>query len=607
MRRALVIVSVGPSLELPFTLPWAERYARRHQFELVLLRDFRIRKGPRFDRRKRGCFEKFQLHEQLTRFERLIYADADALLTPDCPNLLDLVPEDAIGAVADDLGAEAWKRQEEMEKAQAKLGRLDAWDGRYFNTGVLVLSACHREFLDPSRPMPGGRWPEQTGMNYWSARLGIPRMYLPSEYNLTAGNTADFAEADKRRRGRIIHYAGLPNRRFLPDDAAWLAMQTGKDRPPSAFPTTHHFAKYAAQPGGVGAYLRWRQTTHPEEVLIRWLDRPSNGPLDLAGGSETRLADLRARAAKVLSTISAPEWTLCHSGWGWDVVAGLQPQGAKVVMLHSDLPRLEPFVRWCSRGADGFIAVHPGLAEAVVQILGEAWRERVTWAPYPVSIPHCKRDTGPRQPIIGYCGRLISKQKRVERIAEVFAEARQQAPGCRLEILGAGPEEGLLRRLLEPFGDEVTWHGWQSGDERFANMGRWRHILFTSDYEGMPIAAIEAMAMGAVPIYPRLPREDNWLNRLPDPTLYPSGEPRAAAESIGHYHRSPELLEAAQAMLPELIRPHLDGSHDRVLAEFSDRLQHLPRLSARAAGPSRWMLWLPVWAYNRLYKRRSGA
>ncbi|RRK01473.1 glycosyltransferase [Opitutaceae bacterium TAV4] len=234
MRAALVTLAVGEVPEVRWSHPIFRAYARRHGLDFVVIDEWRVRKGGWFTpKRKRAQFEKLQLHRVLGDYERVIFFDADILIHPDCPNLLDLVPVDCLGAVSDELpdgGGESWKRRDDLERAQWALGMLPAERVAepYFNTGVMVASRTCRAVFDPERRWPSkGRWREQTGINYNARKDGVQVRYLGREYNFAPIEPDSWRNHGIRLGGRVsgalvVHYAGLADRPCMSEDAAWF-------------------------------------------------------------------------------------------------------------------------------------------------------------------------------------------------------------------------------------------------------------------------------------------------------------------------------------------------------------------------------------------------
>lgn len=89
--------------------------------------------------------------------------------------------------------------------------------------------------------------------------------------------------------------------------------------------------------------------------------------------------------------------------------------------------------------------------------------------------------------------------KRLDRLLDAAAIARQDVPGLRLDIVGPGTEvSDALRRQARALGieDAVELHGFVSRDEKL-ELTRRAHVgALLSASEGLPMAALEYMACG---------------------------------------------------------------------------------------------------------------
>lgn len=218
MEKALVTLAIGLPEEECRTHAIFEAYARRHGLELVILDTprFRIRPNLLIKRRVQFHVEKFQLREILERFDRVLFLDSDIILHPGCPDLLGLVPSGRLGCVYDDLGGEAWKRREELERMAARLGPLPEGNRRYFNTGVMVLDASHRGLFRMDRKaFVRGRWPEQTLLNYRSLQAGLPLEVLDPTYNFMPDGGNGWNLEARRREAMVVHYAGQASKAVM--------------------------------------------------------------------------------------------------------------------------------------------------------------------------------------------------------------------------------------------------------------------------------------------------------------------------------------------------------------------------------------------------------
>ncbi|MDZ4256281.1 MAG: glycosyltransferase family 4 protein, partial [archaeon] len=122
-----------------------------------------------------------------------------------------------------------------------------------------------------------------------------------------------------------------------------------------------------------------------------------------------------------------------------------------------------------------------------------------------------KSEKDPRS--ILFVGRL-SKNKRVDNLIRAFAHAYQREPRARLHIVGAD-WEGLMPELKEIAKEEgvedfVWFHG-KMVDENLLALYRKSGIFASaSEYEGIGISTIEAMASGCIPVLNKIPPFENF-------------------------------------------------------------------------------------------------
>lgn len=220
-RHAIVSLRIPQADWVELTEPSVQRYAERHGCDVVNLREPRLDLTVlRWRRRWRNLhLEKFQIHDLLEDYDRILYLDADVLIHPDAPNLFDRVPENAFGAVNEQLGLEAPKREQEWRWMQRRLGRLPNTPHRYFNAGVMLFSRQHQElFAHRGRRFAAGRWPDQNTLNYYAQREAVQMCWLSEEWNCMPVFGESFTQAERRRNAFMVHYAGEPAKAALHAD-----------------------------------------------------------------------------------------------------------------------------------------------------------------------------------------------------------------------------------------------------------------------------------------------------------------------------------------------------------------------------------------------------
>lgn len=100
------------------------------------------------------------------------------------------------------------------------------------------------------------------------------------------------------------------------------------------------------------------------------------------------------------------------------------------------------------------------------------------------------RTPDPAVPVFAHVGR-IAPAKAPEVFAEVASTVTKQVPGARARWFGDGEHD-----LLGAHRMSVDVVGWLSPDELHRQLGSVSALLFTSRGEGMPMAVLEAQAMG---------------------------------------------------------------------------------------------------------------
>jgi len=151
-------------------------------------------------------YEKFQMFKILSYYDRIIYLDADLIVTKKCPDLFDVVPEDEIGALIESnywmISPDVDHRQRIIE-VQKILGNI-GWTNDYINTGVMVLSKRHKWIFDLSQVSKCViDLREQTQLNYNIKKLGYWVHDIGQKFN-----KMDFSNPLDRFDAYIIHYAG---------------------------------------------------------------------------------------------------------------------------------------------------------------------------------------------------------------------------------------------------------------------------------------------------------------------------------------------------------------------------------------------------------------
>ena len=149
-------------------------------------------------------------------YDRLLFLDADLILSPDCPDLFAAVPATHAGLYDDtpDLTATAW-----LDAEYHALCDSQGW-GRTrppycLNTGVVVASAAHAAlFVPPARPYPVTHCSEQNLINLNAHRHGVPVHRLPAALNWQWWARRGEFDAPGQH---VYHFAGMSQAGQMPD------------------------------------------------------------------------------------------------------------------------------------------------------------------------------------------------------------------------------------------------------------------------------------------------------------------------------------------------------------------------------------------------------
>lgn len=151
-------------------------------------------------------WEKFQIFDLLEKYERILYLDADTIVREDCPDLFQLVPEDHIGLFNEAPFTD--RSKELMIDICRQYGVfLDGWNGKYYNTGVMVISRAHRDlFKKPEKEVSS--FYEQSYLNMILAGAKPKIHELTHHFNRMT--CMDRFLGEDRHASYIVHYAGYP-------------------------------------------------------------------------------------------------------------------------------------------------------------------------------------------------------------------------------------------------------------------------------------------------------------------------------------------------------------------------------------------------------------
>ena len=209
MVNAVVPIVIGGSKEWMVSKQSILEYCKKYNLTLELITKTKYRIEP-FDpfSNSINLFEKNQIYDLFDKYDRILRLDYDMLISPNCPNLFDIVPENKIGGVFEDVGEARLSRRERIMNIQTHLGDLN-WKSGYMNAGMIVVSKQHKEVFNTTieeinevQGIENIATPEQDYLNYMIRKLGFEVYELSYKFN----HIRYFSP--NRFDSYIIHYAG---------------------------------------------------------------------------------------------------------------------------------------------------------------------------------------------------------------------------------------------------------------------------------------------------------------------------------------------------------------------------------------------------------------
>ncbi|MEY3367958.1 MAG: hypothetical protein RI973_1113 [Bacteroidota bacterium] len=122
--------------------------------------------------------------------------------------------------------------------------------------------------------------------------------------------------------------------------------------------------------------------------------------------------------------------------------------------------------------------------------------------PCGVQLPE-RRATFSNRPFrVVYSGRVVEFQKRISLVAATMIAACELSPHIECIIAGDGDALGSIRQqvLASPVSRQIRFTGRCTPEEVRTLLLDCQAILLMSDFEGLPVAILEAMAAGVVPV-----------------------------------------------------------------------------------------------------------
>jgi lipopolysaccharide biosynthesis glycosyltransferase len=218
MKKAVVTICFGSGYTAlgEVTHPTLRAYAKK------IGADFYVVTQPKILNPDKLAFiysyEKHQLQEFLLHYDRVLYLDTDIIVSPDCPNLFDVVRYGNFGAFSEGKWLDRLYALDVAEKQWNSPRSVLHWCKNYFNAGVMVVDKTHHQVFALPEILHNNFY-DQTWFNCQVAFL-CPEKFQDITHAFNRMRHLDWAN---RLESFIVHYAGggVPLEQIRQDIAKW--------------------------------------------------------------------------------------------------------------------------------------------------------------------------------------------------------------------------------------------------------------------------------------------------------------------------------------------------------------------------------------------------
>jgi glycosyltransferase involved in cell wall biosynthesis len=359
----------------------------------------------------------------------------------------------------------------------------------------------------------------------------------------------------------------------------------------SGLPVLHLFPHFQSL-GGVESVLALHLANDPrvnvQSDLVIYSDSPgqSRERLHCLGLSFDESVAKIGRKLEAVTHSRRDRAAIYHLPFGMRYFSPHDHSRRRILVIHTKSPDMEEVLQRNSMFLDGILGVSSEIRDAVKAVLPNFPQDRISDVHCPIDPPAGERSLEELStPIrLGFSGRLTVLQKRIDRIPEFCQRLQRSGIPFVFDVLGDGSDRSLL--ASHALAQQYRLHGTLRGAPYWEQMGQMDCVLFFSDYEGTPLALLEALSLGVIPIYPRINTGgDKYVERVDANLLYSPGDIDAAVNVIRQLKSYPP--ERIHALRERCRRAAVDHSLSNYLTEvfgFTERLWKLPRISTSSPG-----------------------
>lgn len=181
----------------------------------------------------------------------------------------------------------------------------------------------------------------------------------------------------------------------------------------------------------------------------------------------------------------------------WEAATALHQHYPIVPVLHADEDKYYDLAARYHQQSNLLVCVSARVHKKVLAAVHGLDAKKVVTIPCGINLPPVTAEDHHDVLQLAYSGRLSVYQKRVFDLVPLCTALVKHLP-FHLNIMGEGESKGELMQQFADAGlaEHITFHGWRTQQEVQEILAATDALLLTSDFEGMPIAMMEALASG---------------------------------------------------------------------------------------------------------------
>jgi len=295
----------------------------------------------------------------------------------------------------------------------------------------------------------------------------------------------------------------------------------------------------------------------PEKATILSPLRDAGVPVEVVRRARTLAGDVRQTLDFLNRTQPDVFLPQClHAHFYAAAIAGLQGL-PWVLTIHSDDPNYWEIAN--ARPPINYGGTTVAVSEHIARHVTECGLDRdPAVIPCGVAVPSqtTKYRNNPFRVI--YSGRLVETQKRLSLINSVLIRACEINPKIFATIIGDGPSRISCQKDINDagLGHRIILTERMTPEQVKQELLDAQAILLMSDYEGLPVALLEAMAAGVVPVVRNIPSGIPELVHNGRTGLLVNEDPEGAAQAISQLANDSVLWQSCSMAARHLVSEH---------------------------------------------------